>query len=500
MIDNEKIKKHFFKNKLTLIYLISLMLYTLIIFYCNGFNYSKINLILITITFIVGFIILKFSLKSEKDIHKIALLYLLIFGLIIAFTSPIFVVPDEVEHFARSDLTSEGVLFPQYTPNQGYYMNNYFWDMLYNAGLTIFNANLTHWDIWDAQAFFESAFSQNLFYGYIAQAIGILLAKILDLSVIWTLWLGRVFNLIFYSLIVYVSIRNIPKFKYELLFLACLPLAIFQAASMSVDGFIFAMAILNFSYFIRLYYSKKEFDPKDLAIFFISGLSIGLLKMPYIFILLLIFLLPKNKFKSKNYCLMLNLISLLLIGIAMIYSYKYASPELLKSGRALIMAQNNVSVSGQINYMLNNPLNATLTLIKSVGGSIYTIFIYELKLYSEKYVNGYILFNLLILIIFFIVSLLSPSKFKKKERLYMFFVFMLIYVSIFLIQFLSWSPVGGNEILGIQARYFVPILPLIPLIIGKGYCKKIKDYNHILLMCITLVLSATLILTFIGFY
>ena len=128
MIDNKKIKNYFFKNKLTLIYLISLILYTLIIFYCNGFNYSKINLILITITFIVGFILLKFSLKSGKNIHQIALLYLLIFGLIIAFTSPIFVAPDEVEHFARSDLTSEGVLFPQYSPNQGYYMNNYFWD------------------------------------------------------------------------------------------------------------------------------------------------------------------------------------------------------------------------------------------------------------------------------------------------------------------------------------------------------------------------------------
>ena len=420
--------------------------------------------------------------------------------MIIAFTSPIFVVPDEAEHFARSDLTSEGVLFPQYTPNQGYYMNNYFWDMLFNTGMTIFNANFTHWDIWNTQAFFESVFSQNLFYGYIAQAIGIFLAKILDLSVIWTLWLGRIFNLIFYSSIVYVSIRKIPKFKYELLFIACLPLAIFQAASMSVDGFIFAMAILNFSYFIRLYYSEKKFDSKDLVIFFISGLLIGLLKMPYIFILLLIFILPKNKFKSKNYCLILNLISLLLIAIAMVYSYKYASHELLNSGRALIMAQNNVSVSGQINYILNNKLNAFLILIKSVGGSIYTIFIHELKLYNEKYVNGYILFNLLILIIFSIVSLLSLSKFNKKERFYLFFVFMVIYVSIFFIQFLSWTPVGSNVILGIQARYFIPILPLIPLMIGKGYCKQIKDYNQVILMFITLILSSTLILTFIGFY
>lgn len=494
------IKEDFSKNKLILIYLICLILFTCIIFYFNGFNYSKINLILITVTFIVGFVLLYLALKSNKDVHKIALLYLLIFGLMIAFTSPLFVGPDEAEHFARSDLTSQGVLFPQYVPNEGYYMNNYFWDMFNNGGSTIFNANLTHWDIWDGQGFFESVFSQNLFYAYIAQAIGILLAKIFDLPVIWTLWLGRAFNLIFYSLIVYLSIKNIPKFKYELLFMACLPLAVFQAASMSADGFIFAMAILNFTYFIRLYESEKSLDSKDLLIFFASGLLIGLLKIPYIFLLLLIFIIPKDKFKSKNSCLMLSLISLLFIAIAMIYSLKYSSHELLNSGRALFMAQNNITTSGQINYILNYPLNTALTFIKSIGSSIYTIFIVGLNFYHGKSVNGFILFNSLIFIIFFVLSLFSRSKFNKKERLYLFILFLVIYVSFFLTQYLSWTPVGSNVIEGIQARYFIPILPLIPLIIGKGYNKNIKDYNPIILTCITLFLSATLILTFIGFY
>ena len=79
------IKVHFLKNKFLLIYLIILTLFTCLIFSYNCFNYSKINLILISVTFMVGFVLLYFALNSEKDIHKIALLYLLIFGLIIAF-------------------------------------------------------------------------------------------------------------------------------------------------------------------------------------------------------------------------------------------------------------------------------------------------------------------------------------------------------------------------------------------------------------------------------
>lgn len=494
------IKKQFFNNEFMWIYFIGILLFTLIVFYLNGFNFSKIKLLLITITIIIGSILIYYSSKSKKEIHKIAFLYLLIFGLIIAFTTPIFIVADETEHFARSDLTSEGILIPEYTPNKGYYMNNYFWDMLYKCGSTALNTNFTHTGIRDAQGYFESVFSQNLFYAYIAQAIGILFAKLLNLSMIWTLWLGRIFNLILYSSIASFAIKKANKYKYTLLFLSCLPLAVFQASSMSADAFIFAMGILNISYFIRMYSSENNINKKDLSIFIISGLLMGLLKIPYIFILLLIFILPKDKFESKKICNIFYFVSIVLIGVTMLYTLKYSSHQLLNSGRLAYIMQNNISTSNQINYMLHKPLDVALTFIVSIGGSFYTVFIQELSFYHLHYVNGQYLFNIILFIVFFIVALSSPIKFEKKERIYLLLIFLVMYISTFLTQYLSWTPIGYDSILGIQARYFIPILAFIPLIIGRDYYKQIDNYKNIILMLVPLVLTGMIILTMINFY
>ena len=490
--------KHYLKSRVIWIYLITILVFTAAIFALNEFDFSKINLILIAFVICAGFILLSYSTKS-KDVHRTALLYLLIFCVIVAFTSPIFIAPDEAEHFARSDLTSEGILIPEYTPNQGYYMNNYFWDMVYNMGSTVFNANFSHTDIWDGQGYFESVFSQNLFYAYIAQAIGIFLAKIADLSMIWTLWLGRAFNAILYSIIACFAIKKAPKYKYTLLFMACLPLAVFQASSMSADSLIFAMGILNVSYFIRMYESES-IDKSDLSVFLISGLLMGLLKVPYVFMLLLIFLIPKDKFKSENINVLIKAAAIVIMAIAMTYSLKYASHELLNGGRINYIIQNNISTSGQFNYILNNPLNVILTFIKSISASFYTIFIQELSFYHQIYANGQYIFNIILFIMFFVFSLFSASEFDKKERIWFIFIFLLVYLSTFLTQFLSWTPVGLSSILGIQARYFIPILMLIPFILGKNCYKNLDDYKDIVIMLITLFLSGMLILTLINFY
>lgn len=494
------ISKRLLDYKLIFVYLSCFLAFTVVSFSLNGFNFSKFNLLFIGLTMIAGGGVLFYSLNSKIEIHKTAFILLLIFGILIAFSSPIFVAPDESEHFARSDLTSEGVLFPEYVPNQGFYMNNYFWDMVYSMGSTVFNANFSHWDIWDGQGFFESVFAHNMFYAYLAQALGILIAKTLDLSIIWTLWLGRLFNLILYAAIISFSIKNTPKYKHLFLFIACLPLAVFQAASMSADSFIFAVAILNVSYFIRMYYSENRINTIDFIVFLISGLLIGLLKLPYIFLLFLIFVLPGNKFKSRNECILFNFISLALILIAMLYSVKYSSHVLLNSGRINYALQNNVSVHNQINYILSSPGNVLWVFVRDIVGSIYTLFIAELSFYHMIHVSGQFLFNIIVFLVFFIVSLFSKNSFSKKEKLSFLFVFLVVYVSTFLVQYLSWTPVGYGMIVGVQARYFIPVLILIPFMLGRGYNEKLDNYDDVLLMLIVLLLSGLLILTFVSFY
>lgn len=287
-------------KKYILTYLIGFILLATFLFSCNTHNHPKAQIILSILTVIGGIICIRYSIKNKDALHKTAFLIIIIFGLLTVFASPLLVAPDEVEHFARSDLTSEGGLIPNYHENQGYFINNYFYQMTCSQGSTLLdNTSFMHQDITHGKTFFTSVFSQNLFYVYLAQGFGIFIAKMLELPVIFALWLGRLCNLLLYSGIVYFAIKKTPAFKKELLALSCLPIAVFQAASMSSDGIIFALAILNISYFIQMY--KSEIIPnKNIIIYLATGVLIGLIKFPYIFLLLMLFLIPANKFKTKK--------------------------------------------------------------------------------------------------------------------------------------------------------------------------------------------------------
>ncbi len=72
--------------------------------------------------------------------------------------------------------------------------------MTYSQGSTLLdNTSFMHQDITHDKSFFTSVFSQNLFYVYLAQGFGIFIAKMLELPVIFALWLGRLCNLLLYS-------------------------------------------------------------------------------------------------------------------------------------------------------------------------------------------------------------------------------------------------------------------------------------------------------------
>ena len=125
-----------------------------------------------------------------------------------------------------------------------------------------------------------SAFEQNPFYGYLPQALGMIIAKMLDLNVIWLLWLGRIFNLLFYAGVISLAIRKTPILKMPLFFVACLPISIYQAASLSIDSMIIGLGILAVGYFLYMYSAKKDsLETREVIKFSALCLILGLCKL-----------------------------------------------------------------------------------------------------------------------------------------------------------------------------------------------------------------------------
>ena len=69
------------------------------------------------------------------------------------------------------------------------------------------------------------------------------------------------------------------------------------------------------------------------------------------------------------------------------------------------------------------------------------------------------------------------DKFKLYQKVWISLTIIAVIGLIFTSLYVQWTTIGSDSILGIQGRYFIPILPLIALLIGSQL--KVKtDYSE----------------------
>ena len=100
---------------------------------------------------------------------------------------------------------------------------------------------------------------------YLPQALGMSLARILNLSAVNMLDLAKLFNLLFFALIMAYSIKILPFGKYIVYGLSLLPMTLHLAASMSYDALIIALYTLFISKILALSRSSAKVKIKDIA-------------------------------------------------------------------------------------------------------------------------------------------------------------------------------------------------------------------------------------------
>ncbi|MBO5152648.1 MAG: DUF2142 domain-containing protein, partial [Methanobrevibacter sp.] len=100
-------------KKYLLIYFLLVAVLTLSIASLDNYLHPVMEGSIFILTVILGsFSIIYYSLH-QCELHKVAFVVIICFGLLCAFLTPIGLVPDEQEHFIRSELTSAGVLVPE---------------------------------------------------------------------------------------------------------------------------------------------------------------------------------------------------------------------------------------------------------------------------------------------------------------------------------------------------------------------------------------------------
>ena len=314
------------------------------------------------------------------------------------------------------------------------------------------------------------------FVQYIPQAIGIFITRIFTDKVLLLAYGGRIMNILFSILLIYFAIKKIPFGKKILLVLSFIPIAIEGFSSLSPDAMTISMSFFYIAYILSLAFSKENhiIDAKKIVILTVLSVIVALCKIVYLPLILLMFIIPKEKFKSEKKIKNIILIGLTAVIINLIW--------LMIAGMYLSRFREGDS-SLQVISILMHPIkylqNCLYTLNLNGQKYIYSMFGGELG--WGEFTQLYAIVPYTIALIFVWITITDQTikdKFKLYQKVWIALASIAIIGLIFTSLYVQWTTLGSDSILGIQGRYFIPILPLVAILIGSNL--KVKtDYNEV---------------------
>jgi uncharacterized membrane protein len=321
-----------------------------------------------------------------------------------------------------------------------------------------------------------------------------LLARRADLPALPVFYACRLASLISYLLLVWLAIRLIPFGKWILLVMAVTPMALFQAATISPDaisngiGFLFIAGSLKATEFKEI--GWKEFLYFIFLIFLLFLAKLNLLPL----ILLLLLLVPPARFSEKRIYVSL------LIATAILFLVEVAGWNLIASVQADPLLANEANLIAQLLYILGHPLVFIQTLIKD--------FLANGPIYVQGWINGYGYYYWTppqIVTLCFLLSLatvlVSDSTFEpanRKFRIILILVFMAGYLATIVSLYLTFTPVGSDQVFGVQGRYFIPLALLV--LLGVASLSWVRNFTLPSFKWTILFLAATLLLNTLGIF
>jgi len=466
------------------------------------YNYHQSNKKIFIIVFLVITLLtcglLLISNKFNISIEKCYLISAIFVYSLFLFLLPLFTAHDELYHWFRAYEVSEGRLLSEVNDNKAY-------SHLPVSIAQINNEKLRNIDYRSIKESLEvkTDETQTLYdmrtvaiyspVQYLPQATGIFIARQLTDRTLIMAYFGRIFNALFAIVMIYFAIKIIPFGKRIIYTIAFLPIAIEGFTSLSADAITISTAILFISYILMLVYDKKIKIIRKRDVFIISILCsiLAFCKIVYIPLIFLCFLIPKNKYKDKKWYYITNL---LIVIICIFFNLGW-----LKIASSYLALYSTTSV--QTTSILSHPFNyiqiVLYTFFNNFQRYIFTMLGNELG--WEEFIHPLSIIPVSYLILLIINALFdkqSNNKLHIKENIVFGLVSLLIGALIFTSLYVQFTKPGNIEIAGIQGRYFIPVLPLLLLLISNF---KTMNLNRINLNKVTintcLILSYSVLLT-----
>lgn len=430
------------------------------------------------LTFLLGSI---FLVYVSNNIIKNAILTSLTFGMIFSISTTYNHFLDEKKHFmtafniafgnfdyGKNPITDKQIEeLPQVTKF------SFIDDFLSNSYKPLISSEVNMEDVPSTPATYNPVL-------YLFSALGIFIAKTLTGSIIDIYIMGRIFNLLLYTILICFALKLLPYKKNIFFIVVLMPMALILAASYSIDGICIGCVSVFIAYCLKIKEENKTISLKNficlIGMFFVLLLAKS---MAYIMVALIFLMLPiiptlkKNK-KYLPIIISLTVISIILLLVLALYIKNTKITSDTRGG-------SNIDVTRQLDNIMHNPEFDLKLLISHMRSSLFNMDWY-ISIYTPVFFTQDATFLIIPMILFVLyVSITEDDyNFNTKEKILLISSFICVYVMTSAVLYLSFTEVEALYVKGYQSRYVIPILPLILMCLSNKRIKYNKSDNRVL--------------------
>lgn len=448
-------------------------------------NTSKL---FISLVVIVG-VVFCLKLGNSEKLAKNTFFIILFLGIGISFIKPVQFGVDEETHLRWTIRLADGQLFTREQEKQPDWATVEKYDTLRNPAAE-------HAKNGFPNKFFSDEHKASTYSGkkiginnisLIPNALGWKIGMVTTSRVAVAYYLGRIFNVIAYALMVCLAMKIGKKYREVLLLFAAFPTTLWIVSSFQYDWLFYSLSLMILAFITKFISEKESIRKKDLIFYLVTTTLMMFPKFPFI----LMGVVPL--FISKRYYI--NVKDKIWYGISLIGSVLIAVGWYLQSTIVKMISNGtspevstNITNKAGISYFIKHPLPIVRTFIRDVLGS-FSGFSgsntsnppapLQYVQHTSSFITG--ILPVIFTFLFILVTIRIKIKLDKTAKIFIYIGYLVI--SLAIIYALSGDNrvgynIGELSISGVQFRYFYPILLSLPLL-WRDWMKKIIPINEV---------------------
>jgi uncharacterized membrane protein len=394
--------------------------------------------------------------------------------LVLVFLTPPFQVPDESEHYFYARAIATGSILPQDLPNGG---RGGFVTQADVELEAIFPSVTFHFhpEMKATPALFDQArhvggadvlvpagYSGAAVYPPLAYAVPALAmwgADALGLRRLQAFYAGRLANALLFIAAIAAAIWIAPTGRPAFAFIFLLPMSLYQAASLSADVPAFALTAIICALLVRAALTPSPAESRLWPIAILIAI-LATIKSP-----LIALTVPLAVLGWRVSARAALLPALAAVGVWLAWTYGFVLTDAFDARLKTI--PGGVSARDQVHFLLSHPLSIIPIAIETLRQKTIT--------YVASGIGVFGAFDTPLALWFYLLALASglaaftcsavsePVKVSRPFRFTLAASGVIATALIFGALYLTWTPVGSGLVLGVQGRYFIPVLLVLAL-------------------------------------